>query len=326
VGVAPRALVTGANGFLGSHLVDLLLARGYAVRCLVRRTSDLRWLPRERVEFAYAGLEDAAGLTAAVSDVATVFHVAGVIYAPDDAGYLRVNRDGARRLVEAANTARVGRFVLVSSMAAGGPSRPGRPNREDDPPAPVGAYGRSKLAGEEAVREAARIPWTVVRPAAVYGARDAEFLKLYRMVKRGFVPEVPGGQEIALVEARDLAAGMLAAAEAESAAGKVYYLTHPEAVSWRGLGEIVAGALGRRYRSVPVPAALLSPVAHLIGFGARVTGRPNPFPADRVADLTAPAWTCSPEQAARDFGFAPRHDAVHGVPEAVRWCKEQGWL
>jgi len=321
------ALVTGANGFLGSHLADLLLTRGYAVRCLVRRTGNLRWLTGKPVDLVYGDFDREAALGEALAGVGTVFHLAGATRAPNEDEYMRVNRDGTRRLAEAAGAAGATRFVLVSSLAASGPSHPGRPNREEDPPAPTSAYGRSKLAGEMAVEEAAQIPWTVVRPSAVYGARDVDFPKLFRLVKRGLAPEFTGArQEISAVDARDVVDGILAAAECEAAAGRVYFLTHPEILSWRRVGEIAARALGRPYRRIPIPLGLLPSLAGLAGLAGRLTGRPNELPADRVADLRAPSWSCSPERAAGDFGFRPRFDAEHGIPDAVRWCVGAGWL
>ena len=150
-------LVTGAAGFVGSHLVDALLARGVPVRALVRPETDRRWLDPSRVEFALGDVGDSAGedaLVRAATGCDVVYHVAGITQARTKGAFTRVNAEGAGRMGRAASRAQVARFVLVSSLAAGGPSRAGRPRTEGDADAPVGGYGQSKREGEIRAAEA----------------------------------------------------------------------------------------------------------------------------------------------------------------------------
>ena len=155
-GSPPKVLVTGGNGFLGSHLVEALIRRGYRVRCLVRRTSDLRWIQGLRVEYVHGNLADLTSLSRAVQGVDYVYHSAGVIKALKPETYYRVNRDGTRNLLQVCSDSRENfkKFIYVSSLAAVGPSPNGRPLREESCPRPVSDYGRSKLEGEEEVDEA----------------------------------------------------------------------------------------------------------------------------------------------------------------------------
>src|ERR687888_1898301 len=149
---AASALVTGATGFIGSHLVDALVAERWRVRCLVRRSSDLRWIPQQQVELAYGGMDEPSMMARALEGVDVVFHIAGVTSALTRDEYFRVNVHGTRRLIEAI-TERAPRALLVlcSSLAAAGPAREGRPLTEQDPPTPIGPYGESKLAAERLV-------------------------------------------------------------------------------------------------------------------------------------------------------------------------------
>jgi nucleoside-diphosphate-sugar epimerase len=324
------ALVTGANGFVGSHLCELLLEKGWTVRALVRRSSNLRWLPEDRVEKVYGDVTDQACLGAAVEGADTVFHAAGITRAPNDAGYLRVNAEGTANVARAAAAAPrpPRRIVLVSSLAAGGPSEPRKVLRESDKVRPISLYGRSKLKGEmELARHAAGVPWTVVRPTAVYGPRDRAFLRLAHMAKKGWLVEVSGQiQRISVVHVRDLARAIVAAAESETAVGKRYYIAHPEPTDFIEIGEWMADVLGSRVRVVGIPrwAVPMLALANAGYWFARK--RPNPVPLDRIDDLLAASWTCATLEASTDLGFSAEIDTKPGIEDTVRWYLENHWL
>jgi nucleoside-diphosphate-sugar epimerase len=210
-----NTLVTGATGFVGGHVVAALLARGIKVTALVRSPSRAARLERLGVRLVTGDLHDEDALHRACEGQAVVQHVAGVIAARDAAAYLRANRDGTRNLLRAAETAGCARFVLMSSGAAAGPSRPGHPRSADEAPHPVTAYGRSKLAGEEVVRTGA-VPWVILRPPTVYGPNDRDnLIKVFRLVRFGVAPVFgDGSQELSAVYAPDLAeAAALAGSE-----------------------------------------------------------------------------------------------------------------
>ena len=158
-----KAFVTGGTGFLGTHLVNALLARGDDVTCLVRSPSKAASLERRRVRLIRGDLDDAGALRRGCAGADVIFHLAGRIAARDLNAFMRANRDGTANLLEAAAERPPRRFVYVSSLAAAGPTVPGQPIDETRPPAPVTPYGQSKLAGEVLVRAVA-FPWTVVRP------------------------------------------------------------------------------------------------------------------------------------------------------------------
>jgi nucleoside-diphosphate-sugar epimerase len=324
------ALVTGANGFVGSHLCDGLLEDGWRVRALVRRTSDLRWLDLERVERIYGDASSGEGLEGAVSGVDTVFHLAGITRAPDEETYDRVNVEGCARVARAAaaSASPPRRLVLMSSLAAGGPIRRGGARSEADADEPTSAYGRSKLRGEvELIRHARGVPWTVVRPAAVCGPRDRGFLTLARLAKRGWVPRLSGPpQLISLVHVRDLVRGVVQAALSPRTAGRKYYLAHADSSTWEALGRELAVALGRSARVFWIPRGILPLVGFASGVRARSAGAPNRMPMDRLRDLQAPSWVCSSRLAREDFGFVAAVSPADGMREAASWYRENGWL
>jgi len=315
---------------VGSHVVEALLDRDYRVRCLVREESNLGWLPLERVELIRGTMTDASSLASAARDVDLVVHNAGRVRAEGDALYEDVNVLGTRMLVQAVQNAAPGlrRFILMSSQAAGGPSRPDHLRTEDDPDQPQSAYGRSKKRGEDEVeRLGEAVPWTILRPCAVYGPRDRGFLILARMAARGYSFRVGGRvQPVQAIHIRDLVHATLLSAESPRAVGRRYYIAHPDITDWNTVGRIMAGAIGKSALTLSVPRWAIPMVGRSTAVMSRLLRRSNALPADRLRDLLAPAWTCSVERARSDLGFEAATQLQEGMKETVSWYKGAGWL
>lgn len=272
------------------------------------------------------GIGDEAARRALVDGADVVFHVAGLAAARSAAEFLRVNRDGASAVAASAARAGVGRLVLVSSLSVTGPSRPGRPVDESSGPGPLTAYGRSKKAGEDAVR-AAGVPFTVVRPPAVYGPRDRAFLAAFRAAAHGVVPLLgDGGQELTLVHAADLARALVAAATSGVTLGRTYHAGHPEPVTQRRLAEAVGRAVGRRVLCPTLPGPLVRGLLGAAGAARRALGRAPLLDGDKARELLAPAWTCSSEALRRDAGWTAEVPLEAGLAATARACREAGWL
>jgi nucleoside-diphosphate-sugar epimerase len=328
--VSGVALVTGASGFVGSHVVDDLVAHGWRVRALVRRTSRLDFLDPRGIDLIHGDVTDPGSLPKAVEGVSLIVHAAGVVAAAREADYDRVNVVGTEALVKAAreHASALERFLLISSLAAGGPSRFDRPRKEDDPDRPVSTYGRSKLRGEEALkRNAGSLPWTVVRPPGVYGPRDRGFFALARIVARGWIPRLGGQvQPLHVVHAKDLTLGIRAAATSPDAVGRKYYLAHPELTDAVGICRAMATGLGRKAHLLRLPRRSLPMLARVAGDLAFLARKPHPFPEDRLRDWMAPAWTCDVSRARTELGYTPAVDLERGMAETMQWYRSVGWL
>jgi len=321
-----RTAVTGATGFVGSHLAEALRARGDEVACLVRSSASDAALRAGGCRCVRGGLEDEGALRLLVAGSEVVYHVAGAIAAPSPDAFLRVNRDGTARVAAAARAAGVRRLVYVSSLAVTGPTVPGQPLDETGPPRPVTPYGRSKLEGEVAVR-AAGVPFTIVRPPIVYGPRDREVLRLFRLARTGLAPLLGGGaQELSLVHARDLADALAAAAASDATAGGTYHAGHPVPVSQRELVQAIGSAAGRRVRLIALPDAVVRAALSMAGAAARLRGRPSLLDPAKAAELLAPAWTCSSAALERDTAWRARIGLAEGLAETARWYRDAGWL
>ena len=324
-----KALVTGATGFVGSHLVDALLARGHEVTALIRSPAKAAGLAERGVQLVRGDLYDTAAIDAAMSGQRAVYHVAALTGAVNEAEFLEANRDGTRRIVAAAERAGgIERLLFVSSGAAGGPARPGQPRDADGADAPVTMYGRSKLAAEEVVRRAG-VPWTILRPPAVYGPRDRDgFLPVFRAAKRlGIVPVFGDGtQELSLVHGADLAAAALAAVGADDAAGATYYVNHPEVITSAELARRVGAAVGRDVRVIPLPHWLTRGALTLTGAWAALFRQRTILRADKANEFVQPAWTGDPTRFMADTGWLPSHDHDTGFAETAAWYRDQGLL
>lgn len=327
--VAERVLVTGANGFVGSHLSAHLQARGYRVRVLVRATSDLTPLDGLSVEKRVGDVTDPASLPAALDGVDVVFHVAGLTKARSAEAYFRVNEAGSRALMEACRgRPALRRFVYVSSQAAAGPSSPDRPRREEDAPSPIGPYGASKLAGEEACREAAegRIPLTIVRPAIVYGPWERDLLQLFRQARRGLVPRIRGDSQVSMIHAVDLADLLERAARLPGAAGRTYSAADHRSYWMAEVITAIGRVLGRRVRQVPVVPAVLWPLALVNEQFLRVGRGIEALTRTRLKEFGERFWALDTSRVREELGWEPARSLEQGLRETAEWYRRQGWL
>jgi nucleoside-diphosphate-sugar epimerase len=322
-------LVTGATGFVGSHVAEALGRQGVVSRALVRPTSDVRRLASAEIELAPGSLEEPASLRQAMEGVDVVVHLAALTRAHTEEEYHRANVLGTRNLLDALLDAepRPRRIVYVSSMAAVGPSLDDRPVAPADTPRPLTAYGRSKLAGEALCERAAgSVEVVILRAPAVYGPRDRDLLHFFRLAARGILP-VPTGpaRPLQLVHVEDLADAVVIAA-AGPAAGGIFHVAERTAYPWAVVGRLVADAMGSRARVVRVPEPMILWAARASETIGRVTGRASIFNRDKARELLAPGWLCDTESARRTLGFEARIPLAEGLRTTAEWYRTEGWL
>jgi nucleoside-diphosphate-sugar epimerase len=322
-----RAFLTGATGFVGSHVAEALLSRADSVVCLARNPDRAAALTARGAEVVRGTLDDPAVLERAAAGADVVYHVAGLT-AGTETELIAVNRDGTRRMIEAVRRAAPGsRLVYVSSQAVLGPSTPGGRLAEDAPTHPLTAYGRTKLAGEMAVRETPDLSWVVVRPSPVYGPWDREFLRLFRIVRWRLAPVFGNGtQQLSLVFAPDLAQAIVLAGTQTAALGQVFHAAHREVVTSAEVARAVGRAMGVRPVVLPVPGALAAPIVRAIGRAAAAAGQHTVVNADKLAEFLAPAWVLAVDKAEQRLGWRAAHNLESGMAKTAAWYREAGWL
>lgn len=308
--------MTGATGFVGSHLLDELLERGREVRATVRRTSDRSRLQRLGVPCVEADLAAGPPPPSLFEGVERVYHLAGTVFG-DEAAFVRGNVLATRHLVASLPDG-LERLVHVSSLAACGPAS--RPLSEEDEPRPVSVYGRTKLAGEREARRA-RVPVTIVRPPVVYGPRDRGLVSFFAARAAGLRPLMAPPRRLSLVHARDLARGMV-----EAATG-TYFLCGAEAPTFDEVVELIGRAVGRPGGvTVRLFPGLMAEAAAVADWAQRWAGRTIPFSRDKVRELRRRHWICSPAAARRDFGWEARVDPAAGLRQTAAWYRTRRWI
>ena len=322
-----NALVTGATGFIGGHLAARLAKQGFSVKCLVRRPP---------VSGGVAGLEASAiikgdctrkeSLVEAVRGADYIFHLAGITKTKKASDFYSVNSEGTRNLLEITAQENPGcrRFVYVSSLAAAGPSLNGHLRREEDEPAPVSEYGRSKLLGERAVAEFARsVSSVILRPAAVYGPGDRDFLVLFKMVSKGVYPYW-GESSYSLIFVEDLVTAIIEAAASPATAGGTYHLSDGPCHEGMEIAASISEALGRRRppARLRLPSFLVPVIAGISGLlpGAGIIN------SDKARELAYSNWCCEAGKAGVEFGFAAKTTLKEGIKWTADWYRTHQWL
>jgi len=323
-----KVIVTGASGFIGGHLRDALIDGGADVVSLVRAASPQSKKGRT-ADIDYA---DLAGLRRLMEEERPdyVFHVAGATKGVRYDDFRLANVVPTLNLLEALATGHPGvqRFVYVSSLTAYGPSNLGPPKRECDARTPVEHYGRSKLEAEQAVESYGdRLPWTIVRPAAVYGPAEVDMFTLFRAAKLG-INLYFGNRDkrLSAVYVDDLVEAIVDAAQSERTRGRGYLISDGVSYTWDEVQRHIVAAVGKRTLHVSLPSFLV-PAAGLAGeLLTAIDRKPRLLNRQKAIMDAQVAWLCTPEAARADFGFEPRVFMAEGTRRAYAWYVENKWL
>jgi nucleoside-diphosphate-sugar epimerase len=327
-----RGLValTGANGFIGSHVAEVLLDAGYAVRCLLRPQSDPRWVDTLPVDIQRIHYGDPLSVRRAVAGCQAILHFGGATKAADREGYFKANAATTQALLDAA--AHAGSdfrlFLLCSSQAALGPSPGIDPLSEDAPPHPITPYGESKLAAEKMCREyEGRFPIAVLRPPAVYGPRDRDILIFFKLVKCWISPTIGGKDRFfSLVHGRDVARAARMILDGDITGLRIYHVTDGVLHRWSEVADTIARVLNRRPFHLRIPLPLAVAVSRLAARGSSLAGRIATLNRDKLEDLLQPYWIISSRRIEEELGFQPTYDLESGLEMTAAWYRERGWI
>jgi len=320
-------LVTGASGFIGSHIVDALLQRHCTVHCLVRRTSDLRWLDRTKVQLHYGNLEKSFSLKEGLEKTDYLFHCAGLTRAKSRREFFRINATACKTLYEECleHGKRLKRIIHISSLASVGPALPDQPVDENTPCKPLTYYGKSKLAGEEIARQfSSSLPLIILRPPIVYGPREINFFVFIDGIAKGWNLQMGHKNRVlSLIYIMDLVQAMLRAAIRPSSGNDLFFITDGNFYHWDDVVETASNVLNVRPRSIRIPDRLLGFIGLLLEFISIYQKNPPLLDRQRIIDIRQSTWTASSKKFFDQFEFQPQYDLQKGLKETVDWHKKQ---
>ncbi len=325
-----RILITGATGFIGSHLAELLHKKGYQLRCLVRKTSDLHWIRHLPVEYIYGDLFDKPVLNDAVKDVEYIYHLAGVTKAKTKQEYFRGNQLATKNILDAAvaSHSSLKRFIHVSSQTAVGPTLTSLPVDETTPFHPITTYGISKMEAEkECLALMEKLPITIVRAPAVYGPRDKDVFEFFNTMNKRLHPMVGfDNKTVSLIHVKDLVDGIVLAGENSTGVHQTYFISSERFYNWKEVGEITSRVIGKKALRLRIPEFGMYTIAGFSEAFSFISRKPVLLNLEKARDIVQNAWTCSIAKAQRELDFRESFTLEEGIKNTVAWYREQGWL
>jgi len=319
--VTKRALITGSNGFIGQYLCRSLRDSGYTIRTLNRRV-DNQWGNGVSLDLSSTNWD-----INPCEGIDTIFHLAGKVHSlaeamQDEEEYWRINTEGTRKLLEAAQQAGVKCFIFFSSVKAAGDCDR-QPMDETVATLPDSGYGQSKYDAEQLVLHGGYVPHPVViRPCMVYGNSDKGNLpRMIKAIRKGIFPPLPElHNRRSMVHVEDVVGSALLAAEMPEAAGQVYIVSDGQTYSTRKIYDWTRAALGKPSTSFSIPVSLMRALAKTGDGIGYLRGQRFFFDSDGLDKLIGSAWYSS-AKIERELGFKPVHDLPSALPEIVRYLK-----
>lgn len=313
-----KAFVTGATGFVGSHLVEELVKSGFEVSVLIRRTSKKEFISNLPVNIVEGSLDELP--IKEISDCDLFFHIAGITKAVRISDYYRVNRDGTRNVCEMCERfgKKIKKLVILSSLAAS--ERDGIPKNH---------YGRSKYEGDIiALSFSKRIPIVILRPGAIYGQRDMDFYQIFRVAKKfGIIPH-PGFKKktLNLVYVKDVVKAMILSAQKEIPSGEILPVGDEKNYTWEEVREVLSEVLKKEIALLKFPKFLAYPPAVVLQLLSIINGKPYPLNLSRLPEFLEDNWGMDISKTKEKIGYNPSGSLKEGFKLTIKWYEEKGLL
>lgn len=324
-----KYFITGGTGFIGSHFIDYLLNNKNKVEiyALVRNPSNLKWLSGLNIHFLKGDLFSIPSLP---SNIDYVFHLAGVTKSIKTVDYYTVNQLGTASLFQSLHSQRVfpRKTVLLSSLAASGPSSEEKPVKEKDPPHPVTPYGKSKLEGEkEALKYKQEFPLVILRPGPIFGPRDKDFLPYFKWVNRGILLSLNSfPRRLSMCYVRDLIHALNLSTEKKSGSGEIFHIADPHPYTYDEIGEAAGAFLGKKLKKFKISISFAYPFIQISDLVNKFTRNPSIINKYKLIEMKQKGWVADTQKAQKKLSFSPQYSLYQGIKETIHWYQKNNWL
>lgn len=322
------AFVTGGTGFIGSHLVEALIkSKKYSeVRCLVRNKE--KWISNLEYKKISGDLQNLHALSKGLEGADVLFHIAAIVKAPTKKEFTYANVDATENLVRIAQKKGVKNMVVLSSLAAAGPST-GVPVTEKNTMHPVSMYGTSKMEMEKRIHKLSGTECSIkiIRPPVVYGPREDQVFSFFKSFSKGICPIVGDGNNprLSMVYVDDLVDGILKAAQKKDAGIHTYFISGEGIHSWNQIRAITGKVMGKNAIPIKIKPQLVKKTAMIIESVASLFGKYPVINREKANEMIL-EWTCSAEKASKELGFEPQISLAEGISRTIHWYKLHNWL
>lgn len=327
-----KVLITGANGFIGQHIVQAALSQSFEVFAGVRKGSNVDSLKHFSVTITYLDYENVKSLTQVLDDIKPnyIIHNAGLTRTPDYNEFLRVNRDYLIHLVDAIRLSKISldKLLFVSSLAAFGPAdfQSNGIVSNDSKPHPVTNYGRSKLEAEKYLKEQTDIPYNIVRPTAVFGPGEKDIFNVFEMLNFRINALVGyATQKLTFIFVKDLV-NIIIKATLTPHVHKAYFAADGNTYSGHDFPDAIQKGLGKKAFSIKLPIGLIKVIAFVSEKIGLMTGKFPTLYVERVHEIKARNWSCDTNDLIQDLDFKAEFTLEQAVLDTIKWYKVHQWL
>jgi len=324
-----RALVTGASGFIGSHLVEALLSEDFRVSCLIKENEPITWINPERVDIFYGDIARKDSLDPIFKNrFDYIFHLAGLMNARNPEDYYKINFEGTKNILDLCRKKAVDlkRFIYVSSVTAAGPCNELKPKDIDCQNNPTTHYGKSKLKTENYIINASPVPFTIIRPALVYGPRNKRTIFSYfQFISMGINPIIGDGYTN-IIYVKDLTEILIKAARSTKTKNRIYYAGERKIYNYLEIAKAIQNCIKKRTIPIKFPRFSIIGMGILIGALCKLLRKPPIFDLRRAIDLKHRYWIYNTGLLLKDIDYEPKYPLEKGIEETVKWYREMGWI
>jgi nucleoside-diphosphate-sugar epimerase len=297
--------MTGANGFVGSHIAEELIKNNHQIKCIVRESSNLTYLKNLNLTYLKADFNDENSLKECLKDIDVIVHCAGALRAKNKMEYFDVNVENTKKLCNAALllNPKPKKFIFISSQAAMGPSKSEIPKTLGEKENPVSDYGLSKLEAEKCIADLLlnKIPYTILRPASVYGPRDKDIFIFFNLVHKHLRPKTLKKRKLQLVFVKDIAKAAASSIDNKKSDNKTFFLAHQKTYTWEEVAKTIAKAASKKTFILPLPDFAFHCAAWTAEIIAKITGKSAILNKQKITEMLQPYWIADNEPAKRDL-------------------------